>query len=716
MDNLQDNTSPTLQVIGDGDEGILAEAQRNADLVATWVKELALALKREESFRKVGREVVELYESEREDKYQFNILFSNTETLAPALYNSTPRPVVDRRFKDDDPLGKKASLAVQRVLEYLIDSGEGVSTAFDQLMSSAVLEALLPGRGVTWFKYEPTWSEDGQNVESETVCGEEVPWDRFRHGYAKKWSQVPWAAREHLMTKEEASEAFGDEIADELSYEEAVETSDEGRAGFGKGDESTKGAKLAQVFEVWDKATKGVLFIAPSYPKAPVKQLDDPLKLANFLPCPQPLQFVAKVSSLTPVALYKTYREQAKELNTITTRINKLVAACKVRGIYDSTMSMLESALQADDNVLKPVDNIAALVANGMTLEKSVWLVPIEKIVSVLQQLYLARDQVKSTIYEITGIADIMRGASQASETLGAQQIKNQWGTLRLKRSQKRVANYVRESLRIMAEIAIEHFSPETLSKMTGLPWPTPMQKQQMQMQLAGFQQQGLPPPPELLQAAQQDDWGQILDLLKNDLSRSYRIDIETNSTVDAEATEDKQNITDLVNAMAQFMNGVAPLVESGSMPFDVAKTILLTIVRRFRFGPDLEDALKGMQAPQPKPDPKAQALQAKAQADAQNQQAQMKMAQDNHAMDMQAKQLDFSMKQKEATAKAALAQQELQIKQEELQMKREELRIRREDMLLKAQLAMEADHRKAELGKASHAQAMQATKQPKRS
>lgn len=692
MDNALDNTSPSVQVSKAEEDA----SAKDSDLVASWVKELALSVSREKDFRKVGKEVVAIYECEgrSQKENQFNILYSNTETLAPALYNSTPRPICERRFKDEDELGKVSAQACQRVLEFLIDPGRSEYTPFDTLMESAVLEALLPGRGVTWFKYEPTWKDDSQSeVVSETVCGEAVPWDRFRHGYGKTWAQVPWCAWEMLLTKEEVEEKWGEAIANELEYPEVQEIADdETSSGAGLSDNSTKGAKLAQVFQIWDKATKEVLFIAPCYVKAPLQKLPDPLKLQGFFPCPTPMKFMAKVSSLTPVSLYKTYMDQAKELNRVTMRINKLVEACKVRGLYDSTIDGLKDVLTSADNVLTPVDNVAALVANGMTLDKSVWLVPIEKIITVLQQLYLAREQIKKTIYEITGIADIMRGSSQASETLGAQEIKNQWGTLRLKRSQKVVMNYVRESLRIMAEIAVSKFSPETLSAMTGLPWPTGSQKANYQTQAALLTAQGQPVPEEVQAVLAAPSWDDILGLLRNDITRSYRIDIETNSTVDAEATEDKQNITDLVNAMAQFMNGIAPLIESGSMPFEVAKQMLLTIVRRYRFGPEMEDSLKAMTAPQPKADPKAaseqlkaQGLQQKAQLDQQAAQQKLQQDQQKFEGDKAKFQAEMAGKQQERAEELQqardLAQLELQVKHEELEFKRREMAMKADQM-----------------------------------
>lgn len=708
---------PMMQLEVSADATATDDAKKSEALVKHWQDEITQALKREQNFRKDGNRTVEMYEGAKKKDEQFNILYSNTETLSPALYNSVPRPVVQRRFKDEDALGAAASKASQRTLEYLIDDGMADYATFDELMKSAVLEALVPGRGVTRFTYDaviervqnaaaadaaesdetdPADDPGGEpvvaapeRVSYETVCGNEVPWNRFLHGYAKKWKDVPWVAYEHLMTHEELEQNFGavGVLVPVATVEKAA--GDDGRETH----EDSGGTKVATVYEIWDKVTRKVIFISPAYKLAPLKHIEDPLGLSGFFNCPKPLAFMQKMSTLVPVSLYVMYEEQAKELNRVTLRINRLISALKVRGMYDSTVEGLDKVLSADDNVLIPAQNVAALLSQGNALEKAIWLFPIEKLIPVLQQLYLQRNQVKQVIYEITGIADIMRGSSQASETLGAQELKNQWGTLRLKRLQKEVARYARDCLRIILEISVTKLSEKTLSGMTGLPYPTGDQKMQAQMLAQQVQQIGQQPPPELAQILSQPSWADILGLLKDDLQRSFRVDIETNSTVDAEATEDKQNIAELLNAISQFLNGVAPLVENGSMPFEVASGMMLAIIRRFRFGPELEDQLKNMKAPQPKPDPKAQADQQKMQAD-----------QQRAAVDLQMKQLELQGKQAEAAQREREMQMEAAFKQQEHAMRMAEMQRKMELSALQHDSRIQAAHAQIALNKSKAA------------
>ena len=156
------------------------------------------------------------------------------------------------------------------------------------------------------------------------------------------------------------------------------------------------------------------------------------------------------------------------------------------------------------------------------------------------------------------------------------------------------------------------------------------------------------------------------MGLLTNDLQRNYRIDIETNSTVDAEATEDKQNMGEFLNAVAQFMNGVAPLVQQGTMPFDAAKSILLAVTRRYRFGPEVEDELKKMQPPQPQ----GNGADAKAKADLEAAQAEQKVRMEMLAMDKQLKEAETAAKLEELKRKGEFAAAQHAMKLQELRLK----------------------------------------------
>ena len=626
--------------------------------VRHWLSEISSAKRREKDFLKDGQEIIEIYSGDKPDQIPFNILFSNVETLLPALFSQTPRPVVQRRFKDDDPIGKAAAMAAQRMLEFLCDTNVDGYETFDQSMRYATLDALLPGRGVSVIKYDAEILE-GDGIETpvvkwEQVCTESKKWDRVYFGFARKWSKVPWIAYEEYLDEEEASRLFGKEVASKINYTTGEDEEDDDSRGTGTGGrDSSDGEygerKTALVYQIWDKSGgKVIRYVSPQYADGFLLVQDDPLKLTGFFNCPRPIQFIEKSSDLTPTAMYKLYENQAKELNNITRRIQRVVSAIKVRGVFDGNLgSQLESLLSEDDNALIPAESASSL-ATERGFDNAIWFLPLEKLIAVLQQLIIAREQAKRVIYEITGVSDIVRGQSAASETLGAQKIKEAWGTMRLKRMQKSVQVYCRDTLRIMLEIAASKMSEDTWARATGLPFATEQVKAQSEMMVKAAMANGIQPDPKAVQLLQSPAWPDVLKILQDDLQRAYRIDIETNSTIDVEATEDQKNISDFMNALGQMLAGLTPMVDKGAMPFDAAKAIMLEVVRRYRFGNDVEDQIKTMKAPEPKQDPKAAA----AVQEAQQKQAEMQQ-------EVQRQQTEFKMKQQEMQAEMQMRIQE---------------------------------------------------------
>lgn len=613
--------------------------------VQYWLDEINESGKREKDFREKGKNILEIYEGK---KTPFNILYSNTETLLPALFSQLPKPVIGRRFKDSDPLGKVVSEAGQRVLEYLLDTDLDEYDSFSDALTDVTLDALLPGRGNASVKYE---SDD--DVTWETACIDVHAWDRVHYGYAKKWSKMPWVAFEYYFDEDEAKEKFDDITGIEFREGEEVDEKDE---------KEKVARETALFYQIWVKKDRKIYWVSDQVKDRYLDEIDDPLELSGFYPCPKPLQFIKKSSDLVPTALYTLYENQASELNKIQGRINKVVEAIKVRGVYNRGLGdIIGTLFEEADNTLVPTDDVASL-ADG-SIDKAIWFAPIEKLIVVLQQLYQARESSKTVIYEITGISDIVRGQSVASETLGAQQIKESWGTMRLKRLQKEVQRYALDLMKLLLEVSAKKFSEETWQKITMLPNPTSKEKEEAQQQLQALQiqaqqsamlsqRQGMQPqppqfPPELQQAAQSPSFKDILDILNDDFQRSYRIDIESNSTLDVDATEDKQMVGEFMNALAQVMSGFA---NDQTIPFQAKKSIILAVTKRFRFGREVEDELESMQEPQPQIPPQIQQQIQEQQKQIQQGQQQIQKAQqdiekEKQRLEMERMQFDFDTK-----------------------------------------------------------------------
>lgn len=585
-------------------------------IVDRWKTELELADTAERSWRKEATAIWRKYKAEAakaadQDSAEstFNILWSNTEILVPALYNSTPMPDVRRRYKQgEDALGKVGAQVLERSLSYTLDSYD-----FDSEVELAALDLTVVGRGLDRIRYLPETESieipedereelaEGEEavthydriVSQDTLC-EHVQWDDFRHGPGKTWSQVPWVAFRHRMTYDDLFAHFGDEMAKKVPLDQSTDEEDnnEVKALFSTG----------EVWEIWDKLKRRVLFISVRV-QEPLRIDDDPtLQFQNFYPTPRPMTATLDSTSLLPIPLYRQYKSQAQEMDRITRRIEKITNALRVRGLYVSNLAEAKALLDAGDNEMVPIEDAGAVAQTG--IDKLIWIMPVDKLIAVLTGLYTARDQVKQTIYEIIGLSDIMRGATQASETLGAQELKSRWGSVRLQRLQKEVQRYVRDLIRLKGEVIAEHYEPDVLAAMTQVKLPSAEEKEALAAQVQQVQQtaqaaeQSPEIPPEIQEMLDSPTWDDVIGVLRSDTARQYKIDIETDSTIASMVEADMQGSREVVEALGAVFGSIPMLQQAGAENApEVARQIALALIRRGRFGGRvLEDAIEDLE------------------------------------------------------------------------------------------------------------------------
>ena len=488
--------------------------------VRFWKGQLSLAEKQDQDWVERGRKIVERYRDERNAVNQgrevrYNVLWSNVETLKPVLYGRTPKPDVARRHKDEsDPAAALGAEIITRCLEWEDDVEE-----FDDVMQAVVEDRLLPGRGVARVFYEPEFGpeeeiedededaeaggeDEGESGESgddaggagapiaggapessastrptfRPVVSERAPiryvfWEDYRESPARTEDEIWWKAYRSYLTRDQLVERFGDlgnKI--ELDYTPSGVNTDpaEGPA--------PDAFKKASIWEIWDKRKKEAVWIAKNHADAPLDTKDDPLGLPGFFPSPKCLRATTTNDKRTPVADYVEYQDQAQELDNLTARIDRLVRALKVAGVYAGAEKAILQQLIDDgsENRLIPVEDWAAFAGDKGGLQGLIMWLPVEQIASVLVRLYDARDRILAIIYQTTGIADILRGETNPTETLGAQQLKSQFATRRISKAQKDVARFARDLMRLRGNVIACHFSQDTLEGMTGLPEPMP--------------------------------------------------------------------------------------------------------------------------------------------------------------------------------------------------------------------------------------------------
>ena len=622
-----------------------------------WLKELDRAQREERDWVKKAKQVIKRYKDDRgrsgndpyiKDDTRFNILWSTTETLRPNLISSTPRPECRPRYKKKDPVARIASKILERALEFSLDQYD-----FVRFGRKVVNDYLLVGRGVARVKYVPTFekiekrtplemreeagetifvkgnervepefddegafiNETVEELVFEDVFPERVPWKWFRIDPADSWESVNWVAFGAPFSKDEGIRRWGSKF---LSVEEA--DSEEDR------DERMKGKTI--VWEIWDKRTRKQLFVAEGLEK-PLEENDDPLKLEDFFPVAEPIYTVQDNDTLVPIPEFCLWQDQADELDLLSERIRKVTEAIKARGAYaGSEQVALTNILESDDNELVPIEDWMAFIDKG-GLDGIISWVPVEQFARVLQILEQQRAIKIQEIFELTGVSDVLRGASDPRETASAQRIKERSGNRRLLTKQDSVERLFRDIYRIKAEIIAENFDPNTLRMMVGL------------------------------ESVENEVFNEAVQLIKSDVLRAFSVDIETDSTIAADEQKEKEGLAEAMQATASFVGAMFPLVQAGALPPQVGFEILRDYFRKFRFGRRLDDLLEEFQNQQP-PDAQAQEQQAEMQKQQQEMQMEMaKMQAEIQAMQEKAK-IEIQKKQAEIQIDGQKASQDL--------------------------------------------------------
>ncbi|MGA1372326.1 MAG: hypothetical protein ACO3Z6_12055 [Pseudomonadales bacterium] len=535
---------------------------------------------------------------------KFNILWSNVQTLIPAVFAKLPKADVSRRFGDNDPVGRVASMLAERALDFEIEHYSDYRSA----LRYAVEDRFLGGRGTVWVRYEPHVAPQGveddgvlitgtieagegappslEQIEYERAPVDYVHWRDFGHSQGRTWEEVTQVWRWVYMTREAMVERFGEEMARKIPL-------DQGPEPINVYNDSARSFNRAKICELWDKESLKVYWFCKGLPQF-IDVRDDPLGLEGFFPCPKPLYATTTSDSLVPVPDFVLYQDQAVELDILSDRIDGLVKALRVRGVYDASQPALQRLMtEGDNNALIPVDKWAAFGEKG-GLKGSIDLLPIDTIAQCLIQCYQARADIKAQIYEITGISDIIRGQTAASETATAQQIKGQYAGLRLRSMQEDVALFATEVLRLKAQIMLMHYEEKTI------------------LQYAAADQ---------MNPADQQMVPQALQLLRDKPLRTFRIDIAADSLVQIDEQQMKRDRLEFLQAFGGFLNQALPVGQAAPEMVPMMMELLKFGVQAFKAARPLEGELDLVvsqakeQVANPQPDPALQAQQQQAQA-----------------------------------------------------------------------------------------------------
>lgn len=535
--------------------------------VDLWLKKIAKAEKNYKDYHDLIKEIREYYKNKKDNKQ--NIFWSSVETLKPFLYFKQPKPYVERKEKTSDPIASTACKIVEKALELNLGQFD-----FDGVIKYVRNDFLLSGMGLCYEKYTPTFKKvmqdvtvekDGflitEQIEAEILDSEKVetlyldPIDLIADSEKVGiWEDCTWVARCIHMTREDVVKQFGDKVKSFLIIDD---------------EEDPK--KDTKVYQIWDKANKRIIYITEDSPEI-LREDEDLLKIEGFYPFPKPIYATVTNDSLIPVPDYSEIKPMLEELDGVTSRMRKVMQALKVSGAYDNSFPEVKNILNKDVTLVSVSEYNKLREAGG--IRGVIDFAPIEQYITALQALAERREDLVQTIYEVTGVSDIMRGNSDPQETATAVTKKTNFGTLRNQDRQNDMQRFITDLLKIKAEMICEQFSPETL---------------------AGFVPNENP---QLVMSA--------IQLLKTDKMRGMILGIETDTSFNqSEDMEKINNAITLIHTMiinAFQVVSVQPLL----LPLyrQMIETVVVTLPDARQYEPVIEEAFSKIQQQLSQPQP----------------------------------------------------------------------------------------------------------------
>lgn len=589
--------------------------------VERWINRIARAEKTWKEYHELVKKIRRYYMNE-DAKNKHNIFWSSIETLKPFIYFKAPVPYIERKDKKANPVSDEACGILERALVWDMERQD-----FDGVVKYARNDYLLSGMGLVYEQLEPEFAkitgEDGKEVDvltavevkSKYFSPKDFICDCFN---VKVWEDVDWVAQKIEMTKREVIEQFGRTVENEL-LDPVIERD--------------KDLEIKTcIYRIWDKKDKRVLYVSPKV-KDKFLRVDDGYELAGFYPFPKPVFATLANSGVVPVPDYAEIKCLLDELDGVNDRMERTMKALKVSGAYDGAFPELANLLNKDVKLIS-VNDFDKLRANG-GIKGVVDFMPIEQYVSALQTLAERRAMLVQSVYEITGVSDIMRGSSDPKETATAVNQKTNFGTLRNQDRQNDFQRFLTDLLKIKAELICEQMPAE---------------------QLAGF-----------ARATDMNIVAAAVKLLKTEKLRNLTLGIETDSSFIQ--SQELEKTTEAVKLINDMVNQSFPAISAQPALLGLYKQMIEAVVvtlpsaRQFTTAVEetfkrIEQELSQPQPEQPNPD------MLKAQADMQKNKNEMIIKQQQNAI----KQEEVDLKKQIEANKLALTNKEMEI-QKELKM-----------------------------------------------
>jgi len=620
-----------------------------------WNDEIKASEKRLSNWHKTADRIVDRFKAEEpasgnsNDKMRLNLFYSNVETLQSMLYGSVPKIDVSRRYADaSDDISRVAAEIMQRMLNEDVQvNGKEI----DNVLRSALQDRLLAGLGVAKVRY--TFDTDTDEEGFETATNEKVPidyyyWGDVLWGWARNFSDLPWIGFRNYLSKQEAQNRFGEDIAKTLEYN--VRTANISEDATNEDEKSE--TKQCEVWEIWCLVERKVYWFN-KHTKKILETKDDPLQLKGFYPCAPFLMANPTTKLYMPTPDFKMAEDLYNEIDLLQTRISILTEAVKAVGVYDKSADGVQRMFnEGSDNTLIPVDSWAAFSEKG-GLQGAVNWMPVDAITNAIDRLTMLRNDSISLLQQVTGMADVMRGELQNQyEGVGQTKQKAKFGSVRVQALQQQFAQFASDLMELKAEVIGRFFSPETIMRRSNM--------------LTSFDAELVP---------------QAIELIKQPDLSNLSIVIRPESVAMIDYGEMRSERMEYLEGLSQFMSAVTPMIQQRPESEPFVLQLMQWGLAGFKGSQQIESLLdrtieasqKQQEDSQGEPSPEQQAAQMQQQLAQANLQAEMQKIQAKAQADMQVRQQDMQADIQTAERQHVFRMQEIEANAMAKQMENEQ-------------------------------------------
>lgn len=576
----------------DGDKENKEERKDPKDTPEFWRRWIKAAKTKAEPTWAIAREAWREYESGEDgtgDSYP--IYWSSCKTIEPAYYSRTPQLINKRRFDTDDLIAGTACLINKRLGDYLVENSN-----FDSVMMAAVGDYIHADKTTVQVVYEADFEdvplfldesgnyvrEDGSSFTGEVFNKEDdifgkqaiqgsqkiylspVTFDEVLHTpSAKTEAEIREKAYFVTMTKDEALERFS--VDPQNITWKKTRTGDD--VSTSRGRELNTGEEYLELWECYSKPNEMVYWVSDQYKEDFLDKKQNPYQLRDFWPSTPFIVGSKPSKNMYSTPVFKRLKSNIKTLSKQAQKIYELMDAIDPRAIIDGTNDDLAALINLDSGKYISVRNFQTIIEKG-GLANLIQFLPVGELVSAVTTFMQAEGSFKETFFEVFGVPDILRGASDPVETAAAQQIAASAAHDRFKFQKKQIRQMARDAIELMIDLAYKVLDDESIIRLVGY---------------------------DYMKGDDQQRFFEALAILRDDDTRLIRIDIETDSMSFVDEQLRSQQMSQAVQAVTGGLKDVAQTAKADPQIARASLQALLASLETFGpSGMQFQDQVKG--------------------------------------------------------------------------------------------------------------------------